>query len=182
MEDTVPQFSHLLEILKPLRLAYVHLVESRVSGDTDGEEAESCDPFIDAWAGTSPVILTGGFTPESARQILDGKYLDREIAIAFGRSFISNPDLVFKIKNNVDLNLYQRDTFYKAMSPDGYVDYPFSSQWEVEHSTQAWIRVLTQHRRSSGRRVVVFRCETLALELQSNLFQPFICDDPSKGE
>jgi NADPH2 dehydrogenase len=60
---------------------------------------------------------------------VDEEYADEDIAVVFGRYFISNPDLPWKIKNGVDLVKYDRDTFYKAKSEDGYTDYPFDKDF-----------------------------------------------------
>ena len=62
----------------------------------------------------------GGFTPLTARKALsDGNY----DLIAFGRWFLSNPDLPERIKNGYKLNVYDRDTFYGG-NEIGYTDYP----------------------------------------------------------
>ena len=45
-------------------------------------------------------------------------------AIAFGRFYISNPDLVERIRKGSGLNLYNRATFYGG-GEKGYTDYPF---------------------------------------------------------
>jgi NADPH2 dehydrogenase len=134
MKDPVPQFSYLLKGLKELKLAYVHLVESRIAGNADVEATEKCDPFIDIWAGTSPVFLAGGFTQESARQAVEKQYKDQDLAIVFGRYFIANPDLVFRMKEDIPFQKYNRDTFYKVGSEEGYTDYPYSAEWEKQHS------------------------------------------------
>ena len=44
-------------------------------------------------------------------------------AIAFGRTFIANPDMVERIKSRVPLNPYNRATFYGGEEA-GYKDYP----------------------------------------------------------
>jgi N-ethylmaleimide reductase len=44
-------------------------------------------------------------------------------AVAFGRFFIANPDLPKRIKTNVPLNPYNRETFYGG-NEKGYTDYP----------------------------------------------------------
>jgi len=49
--------------------------------------------------------------------------------IAFGRYFISTPDLPFRIKRGIELEPWNRRTFYKPESPDGYIDYPFSKEF-----------------------------------------------------
>lgn len=134
MKDPVPQFSYLLKGLKELKLAYVHLVESRVAGNADVEATEKCDPFIDIWAGTSPVLLAGGFTQDSARYAIEKQYSNQDMAVVFGRYFIANPDLVFRMKEGLPFQKYNRDTFYKAMSREGYTDYPYSAEWEKQKS------------------------------------------------
>ena len=130
MKDPIPQFSHLIKGLKELKLAYVHLVESRVSGNADVEATELCDPFIDIWAGTSPIFLAGGFKEDSARRAVEEEYKDKDIGIVFGRYFIANPDLVFRMKEGIAFRKYDRDTFYKPKSKEGYIDYPFSAEFE----------------------------------------------------
>ncbi len=47
----------------------------------------------------------------------------------FGRSFVANPDLVFRLGNGLPLNNYDRSTFYAVKNPVGYLDYPFSEQF-----------------------------------------------------
>lgn len=130
MADPVPQFTHILTALKELKLAYVHLVESRVSGNADVETTEKIDFAIDAWGNTSPILLAGGFRPASAQRAVDEEYTDKEIAIVFGRYFISTPDLPFRIQKGIDLAPYDRDTFYNPKSEKGYIDYPFSAEFQ----------------------------------------------------
>ena len=131
MQDPYPQFSYLMEQLKPLQLAYVHLVESRVSGSADIEPTDKVDPLLQVWGKTSPVILAGGFKAESAKRV-GGEYPDSDIVVAFGRYFISNPDLPFRVLNGVELAQYNRKTFYVPKSPEGYIDYPFSEEWQKQ--------------------------------------------------
>ncbi|KAK1811410.1 hypothetical protein LTR12_014219 [Friedmanniomyces endolithicus] len=130
MEDPIPTFSHLLRSLKEMKLAYVHLVESRISGNADVETTGKIDPFIDIWAGTSPILLAGGFKPDSTRRAVEEQYKDKNVVVVFGRYFISNPDLVFRVQEGIELAAYDRETFYLAKSEKGYLDYPFSEEWE----------------------------------------------------
>ena len=134
MKDPVPQFSHLLRGLKELKLAYIHLVESRIAGNLDVEGTEKCDPFIDIWAGTSPILLAGGFTKDSAREAIEKQYKDQDLAIVFGRYFIANPDLVFRMKEDIPFQRWNRDTLYIPCSKEGYIDYPYSAEWEKQNS------------------------------------------------
>lgn len=130
MKDPIPQFTHFIKGLKELKLAYIHVVEARISGNADIETTENIDFAVDAWGKTSPVLVAGGFKPDSALRAVDEEYKDEEIAIVFGRYFISNPDLAWKVKNGVDLTKYNRDTFYNAKSREGYTDYPFAEDFK----------------------------------------------------
>ena len=130
MVDPVPQFTYLIEGLKKLKLAYLHMVESRISGSADTEPTEKIDFAVDVWGDTSPVLIAGGFTPESAKRAVEEEYPKHEVAIVFGRYFISNPDLPFRILNGLPLEPYDRSTFYKPKSPDGYITYPLSREFE----------------------------------------------------
>src|SRR2546423_9871527 len=103
MEDLVPQFSYLVKGLKELKLAYLHVVESRISGNADVVAKEKVDFLVDIWGKTSPVFIAGGFRPASAFTTVDKEFPNRDIAVVFGRYFISNPDLPFKIKEGIRL-------------------------------------------------------------------------------
>ncbi|OAP61948.1 hypothetical protein AYL99_04151 [Fonsecaea erecta] len=134
MREPLPQFRHFMDGLKDLNLAYMHLVEARISGNADVETTETISPLVTHWGHASPLLLAGGFTPASARRAVDEDYKDLDVAIVFGRHFISTPDLVFRIANNIDLSPYNRDTFYTPKSEVGYIDYPFSKEFEEAQS------------------------------------------------
>ncbi|KAJ9644996.1 hypothetical protein H2204_001458 [Knufia peltigerae] len=127
-----PQFSYLISELKRLGLAYLHLVESRYSGDAATAEyhvlTRRNDPFIELWGPEAPIILAGGFTPETARKATEGIYQNSNVFIAFGRLYISTPDLPYRIQAGIPPNPYNRETFYLKMSSVGYTDYPFIPQ------------------------------------------------------
>lgn len=133
MEDPIPQFTYLTKQLKSLDLAYLHLVESRISGNADIEATQKIDPFIKAYDNASPVLLAGGFKPDSARRAVDEDYKDNDVVIVFGRFFIPNPDLVYRIARGIPLTTYDRDTFYNVKSPKGYVDWEFSADYQREY-------------------------------------------------
>ena len=130
MADPIPQFSDLLSGLKELKLAYIHVVESRICGNADVEATEKVDFAIDVWGKTSPVLIAGGFKPDSALRAVNDEYKDKDLAVVFGRYFISNPDLPFRLEHGIELAKYDRETFYKAKSEEGYIDYPFSEEFE----------------------------------------------------
>ncbi len=64
--------------------------------------------------------MAGGFDQAGAEKALTDGEAD---AIAFGRLFISNPDLPQRFKLNAALNPYNRALFYGG-NEKGYSDYP----------------------------------------------------------
>jgi NADPH2 dehydrogenase len=133
MADPVPQFTYLISHLADLRLAYLHLTTPRVQGASDvANPTENLDWAVRAWRNVSPLVLAGGYRLETAMQDVDERYKDYDICIAFGRFYISTPDLPFRLKEGIPVNRYDRSTFYTRMSEKGYVDYPFSTEWEKQ--------------------------------------------------
>lgn len=133
MKEPMPQFTYLTKELSKFNLAYLHLVESRISGNADVEATEKVAPLVDVWGKTSPVLIAGGFTPESAKALVDEEQKDKDVAVVFGRYFISNPDLVWRVQHGVALRKYERDVFYKVKSEQGYADYEFCEEWKREN-------------------------------------------------
>ena len=70
-----------------------------------------------------PIIAAGGFDREGAIKIVENGDAD---LVAFGRQFISNPDLPERLRLGIPLYPYNRATFYSA-GPEGYIDYPSHS-------------------------------------------------------
>lgn len=131
MNEPEPTFEYLLARMKPLGLAYLHLIEARIKGNDDAEcgGQKNVSWMVKQWDNASPVVLAGGFKPLSARQTVDGTYEKHDVIIAFGRYFVSNPDLVFRIREGVPLTQYDRSVFYTPKIPKGYIDYPHCQQY-----------------------------------------------------
>jgi len=132
MSDPKPQFTYYTEELKKLNLAYIHLVESRISGNVDVEGTETIDFLIDTWANQSPVLVAGGFKSDSAKRVVDKEYTNKDILVVFGRYFISNPDLVYRVEKGIEFTPYDREKFYNKMQEDGYTTWKFSKEFEAE--------------------------------------------------
>jgi NADPH2 dehydrogenase len=131
MPDPVPQFTYLATELKKLKLAYLHLVEARVDGNVDNEDTtEKLNFLVNLWDNQSPVFIAGGYNAESARKAVDVEYKDHNVGIVFGRYFISNPDLVFRVREGIPFTPYDRNKFYNAKQEDGYINWPFSKEFE----------------------------------------------------
>ncbi|KAI1477256.1 FMN-linked oxidoreductase [Daldinia eschscholtzii] len=130
MENPVPQFTYLVQELKRLRLSYLHVVQSSgIDENTTLEATERIAFVVDTWDNTSPVLIAGGLRSDIAKKIADERFKDKEVALVFGRYFISTPDLPFRIKKGLPLASYNRDTFYIPESKEGYIDYPFSDEF-----------------------------------------------------
>lgn len=116
MSDSSPweTYSYALAEVSRLGVAYIHLVEPR-EGETELTAAR-LRPLV---AGPK-LISAGGYTRELANEAVAAGHAD---LIAFGRWFISNPDLPRRFELGAALNPYDRSTFY-AGGERGYVDYP----------------------------------------------------------
>ncbi|KAH6907104.1 NADH:flavin oxidoreductase/NADH oxidase [Coprinopsis sp. MPI-PUGE-AT-0042] len=130
MKNPVPQFEHFVSSLVKSHpdLAYIHFIEPNVSADTSvaAGEGETNDPFRKIW-GSRPFISCGNYTRESATKVAE----EKGDIVAFGRSFITNPDLPFRLKENIELNTPDVSTFYTS-GEKGYIDYPFAKEFTHE--------------------------------------------------
>lgn len=133
MKDFPQQFTDLVHGLSNLKLAYLHVVEPRISGGQTIEDSiDQDDRFLfDEFGNSGTIILAGGFTVESADKRIKSQP-NHSIAIAFGRHFLANPDLPFRLSEGLALNKYDRATFYTPKLPKGYVDYPFSPEFSSQ--------------------------------------------------
>jgi N-ethylmaleimide reductase len=120
---TVPHFSYVIAELRKRRLAYLHLIEPRASSagiadDASVDSANNASLFRGLFAG--PVITAGGYTTATGAEAISSGLAD---AVAFGRMFIANPDLVERIRISAPLNAFDRATSYGG-GAQGYTDYP----------------------------------------------------------
>ncbi|OQD81317.1 hypothetical protein PENANT_c028G04120 [Penicillium antarcticum] len=127
MEDPIRQFRDVINNASRSDVAYLHLVESRISGSTDYDGHDRLDFAYDLWHGT--LLVAGGYTPQEAQMLVNETYPRKDIVVMFGRHFISNPDLVYRIKEGLELNVYNRESFYSFESALGYSDYPFGKEY-----------------------------------------------------
>jgi N-ethylmaleimide reductase len=121
--DPMPLYSHVVQALDALGLAYLHFIEPRSSGAGRAEVNHQNVPsamllFRPIWRGV--LMTAGGFTGDTAEAAIAAGHAD---AIAFGRIFISNPDLPRRLHHGFPLTPYNRATFYGGEEV-GYTDYP----------------------------------------------------------
>ncbi|XP_048490985.1 artemisinic aldehyde Delta(11(13)) reductase isoform X2 [Beta vulgaris subsp. vulgaris] len=117
------------------KLAYLHVTQPRFTArgvvDKPAKEAQADAQLLrklkDAFEGS--FVSSGGYTKELGMDAIAQGEAD---LVAFGRLFISNPDLVHRLKVNAPLNKYDRTTFYTHDPVLGYTDYPFLGE-EILH-------------------------------------------------
>jgi N-ethylmaleimide reductase len=110
-------YTHLAKQLNELGLVYIHLVDHSAMG-APTVPSHIVETIRNAFNGT--LILSGGYDADRAEVDLDNNKGD---LIAFGRPFISNPDLVERFKTGAELNQPDFNTFYTP-GEKGYTDYP----------------------------------------------------------
>lgn len=111
--------------LQKFDLAYLYVITSKVDNWYDVDREEPLDFVFDSWTKDTPVIITGGFDAESARAAIEEEYKDFKLAVGFGRSFASTPDLVECFKKGIGPNAFDGALAYTPETPRGYIDYPF---------------------------------------------------------
>ncbi|KAG2112105.1 hypothetical protein DEU56DRAFT_874389 [Suillus clintonianus] len=125
MADPKPQFSYVVEQLRKHNLAYLHVVEPMPEERTAGINS---DFLRDIWQGVegSTFISTNGHTRESAIETADNK----GGLIGFGRLFMPNPDLPFRLLKDIALAEGDQKTWYIPgnLTAAGYSDWPFSPE------------------------------------------------------
>lgn len=118
ISDTNPLslFTYIADKLNAYDLAYVHIHE----GLRDGGKPEPwvSAKFREIYKGK--LILNGNYDRDVAKAAIENGEAD---AIAFGKAFIANPDLVERFQKNAELNPPRPESFYKG-GDEGYTDYP----------------------------------------------------------
>ena len=110
-------FGALTEALSKRNLAYIHLVEGATGGDRN---VTSFDFGALRRAFSGAYIANNGYTRDLAIAAVKENRADM---VAFGRPFISNPDLVERIRRNAPWTEGDRSTYYGG-GAKGYTDYP----------------------------------------------------------
>ncbi|MFJ4347755.1 alkene reductase [Pseudomonas sp. NPDC089401] len=117
-EDQEAAGLYLIKELAKRNLAYLHLSEPDWAGgkplrDAFREQIRAAYPGV--------IIAAGAYTAEKGEDLIGRGLID---AVAFGRSYIANPDLVERLRLQAPLNPH-RAQFDYANGPEGYTDYPF---------------------------------------------------------
>ncbi|MGR7814258.1 alkene reductase [Lacinutrix undariae] len=118
-EDTIPTFEYLVKQLNDYNLAYVHLSEPFTDvSEVPFAVTEIAKHFRPLYNGT--LMINTAFDQEKGNQVIKNGDAD---LVAYGKPFISNPDLVECFENNLELADWDQDTFYTS-GEKGYTDYP----------------------------------------------------------
>lgn len=119
--DPLALYGYLLEQISPLGLAYVHMVEGETGGPREPDDlqppldyAALRARFAGAW------MVNNGYDLPLAQQAVASGRAD---VVAFGRDFISNPDLVRRLREGAPLSPLDMGTLYGG-NATGYTDYP----------------------------------------------------------
>jgi N-ethylmaleimide reductase len=108
---------YLIEELNKRGIAYLHMSEPDWAGGKPYSE-EFRLKVRERFNGV--IIGAGAYTPEKAESLIEKGLID---AVAFGRDYIANPDLVERLHHNAELNAQRPETFYGG-GAEGYTDYP----------------------------------------------------------
>lgn len=115
--EEVATHQYIMGKLQKLGIAYVHFSNDIVNGQSiiPTEYLRNVRKRF-----KNLIIIAGGFNVESAEEILQSELVD---LVAFGKLYISNPDLVDRIVHNALLAEWKEETFYQG-GDEGYIDYP----------------------------------------------------------
>lgn len=115
--DTPALFGAVIAALNARGLAFVHMVEGQTGGPREWPEGA-----LEALRGEirAPYIANNGYSRAMA---LEAVAAGRAAAVAFGRAFIANPDLVERLKRDAPLNPLRAELLYGG-GAEGYTDYP----------------------------------------------------------
>jgi len=118
-EETIPTFDYIVKKLNDYKLAYLHLSEPFTDvADVPGAELHIALRYRPIYKGI--LMINSGFDQEKGNQVIEDGHAD---LVAFGKLFISNPDLAERFASNAALTKWDENTFY-TQGPKGYTDYP----------------------------------------------------------
>jgi N-ethylmaleimide reductase len=126
VSDSNPQplFEYIVDRFNALKLVYIHVIEGATGGPRDiapFDYGSLRKRFNGAY------MANNGYDLALAEKVLRANEAD---LIAFGKLFISNPDLVERLRRGAPLNAFDKATFYGG-GAKGYTDYPALGEAEA---------------------------------------------------
>ena len=126
-EETIPTFDHIVNKLNDYNLAYLHLSEPFTDvSEVEFLESNIAKRYRPIYQGT--LVINSNFDQKSGNQVIEEGLAD---AVAFGKPFISNPDLPERFAQDATLAEWDTDTFYTP-GEKGYTDYPSLEEAKVD--------------------------------------------------
>jgi len=112
-------FLYVAKELNKYELAYLHIMDGLEFGFHELGKPMTLAEFREVFSG--PLMGNCGYTQETAETAIKEGVAD---LIAFGRPFISNPDLVERFANNWPLNSPADMAIWYSFDKEGYIDFP----------------------------------------------------------
>ncbi|GJE45021.1 alkene reductase [Methylobacterium soli] len=128
VDDSDPNtlFGAAAEALGRIGIAFLELREPGPNGTFGKANHPPVAPVMKKAFG-GPLILNSDYDGRSAQAALEAGHAD---AIAFGRTYLANPDLPERLAEDAPLNKDVQTTWY-SQGPEGYVDYPTLSEFKA---------------------------------------------------
>jgi 2,4-dienoyl-CoA reductase-like NADH-dependent reductase (Old Yellow Enzyme family) len=122
--DSDPEalFGAAAAVLSEIGIAFLELREPGFEGTFGKAERAPVAPVIRK-AFDGPLVLNSDYGAASGQAALESGVAD---AIAFGRTFLANPDLPRRFAEHIPLNADNMATWY-SQGPEGYTDYPVAA-------------------------------------------------------
>lgn len=123
--ETIPTFDYIVNKLNEYDLAYLHLSEpfNDVS-EVKYAVQEIAKHYRPIYKGT--LMINTAFDQEKGNKVIENGDAD---LVAYGKPYISNPDLVERFEKNIPLSDWDKDTFY-VPGKKGYLDYEAKARTE----------------------------------------------------
>jgi len=122
-DNPQPLFDYVVKQLAPLGLAYIHIIEGATGGPREIDDRpfdyEALKAAYRQAGGKAAWMVNNGYDKPLAEEALK----EGDDLVAFGKPFISNPDLVRRLREGAPLNQWDKNTFYGG-GEAGYIDYP----------------------------------------------------------
>ncbi len=120
--DPEPLFEAVARAMSQIGIGFLDIREPGFDGTFGQADRPPVAPAMRKLF-SGPIILNTDYDKAKAQQALDDGQAD---AIGFGRAFISNPDLPYRLANDIPLTPDEIATWY-TQGPEGYLDYPAAS-------------------------------------------------------
>jgi N-ethylmaleimide reductase len=121
--DPQPLFEYVVKQLATMNLAFIHVIEGATGGPREIDDRPfDYDALKAAYrqaGGKGAWMVNNGYDKTLAETAVK----EGDDLVAFGKPFISNPDLVRRLRENAPQNEIDKATMYGG-NEKGYTDYP----------------------------------------------------------